>query len=293
MSKKTGVLALVVILALLGAVVHAVWWKHGKPEQGGTTGPEANHSISNRPGKTGSGSGPDREEAGEWFDPLKVIDEFDMRFSELRQADGEAWTYGIQDLAVMTNILGKQGDFRSVVASALMAGRVSDMAIARMMAGEVSPEGTLRGLKSFSYRIPNDQQLIDFICEYHPSGKEERLRNPSESVLDFAFRFEPDLSFPEEAQNLGKTPTEIIAGQNMIDSLLAISIGETKLETARTTAIYLQRGGNRNFSGDELRIDLEMRVGKEIAEFPTPLFGEDEPNSYGIVFFIEMARMNY
>lgn len=160
MNRTTGILMLMAILALLGAVVHAVWWKPGKPEWNGVANLRAGHPASDHSGKSKSRAGPNREEPGESLDPLKEIEEFDIRFAELREADGEAWVLGIQKLAVIANRLSRQGEFRSSVASALMVGRISEMATARTMSGEISPDDALRGLDGFVYIIPNDQQLI-------------------------------------------------------------------------------------------------------------------------------------
>ncbi len=293
MNKTTAILSLIVLLGLIGAVVHTVWWRE-EP-----AGNDAAESGTGRAGLAPSGepgnvAGPGLENAEESLDPPEAVDFFRAKLEELRGMKGESWVAGVRELSELATRLGRRRDYGSVVSSAVMTGELSDMAMARMMAGEISPDEAIRGLEDLAFIPPSDSQLIDFISQSYPNGEEERRRNPPESVLEFASKFEPEIIFPrEEEWGPEKTPIGIIDGPNITFSLFVISVGKMKLETARITAIYLQMGGAPSLRNEELAADLAMRVGKEIAELPVPLFGEEKPDAGGIVFLIDNAISTY
>lgn len=226
-------------------------------------------------------------------DPFEMIDKFDTQFVKLLNAEGDVWASGLKELASMVNRLGKQSDFDSVTAAALLVTRVSDLAISKLMAAEVSPEDTLAGLKEFSYSIPSDRRMITYICELHPEGEARRRENPTESLADFVFGLESEPVLPMGEWSEERTETDLISSGNASGKLLFIVVAKYKLDSAEVIAIYLQRGGDPRLTGKELEADIERLAGKEIEKLPIPLFGEENPTVVNIVSFIANAQDLY
>lgn len=227
------------------------------------------------------------------IDPFKMIEKFDNRLAELTGAEGDLWSLGLKDLAEITNRLGEQPDFQSFTATALMVSRASDLVISRLMAGEVSPEDTLHGLERFAYSIPSETRMIAFVCELHPDGEDERRKNPPQSLPEFVSRFESDPIVPNEEWSKEKTATDSISSRNATGRLMIIGSAHLRLQAAKITAIYLQRGGNRHLTTMKLESDIEQLVGKEIKKMPVPLFGSENASAATISFLIENAQSLY
>lgn len=226
-------------------------------------------------------------------DPFEVVEKFDTRFAELLIAEDHSWELGLEELASIVNRLGGQSDFQSVTISALMVARISDLAIAKLMAGDITPKDTLNGLERFTYSIPNERRLIGFICELYPGGEEQRRKNPPRSVNEFVSRFEEEPIIPYDEWTENKTATGIASRGNAMARLLYIEWAKFKLDTAKIVAIYLQRGGDPNFKGVDLEANLSLLVGQEIEKLPIPLFGDELPTAGTIGFLIDNAKTRY
>ena len=235
----------------------------------------------------------ERDEELPPVDPLEMIDKFDTQFVKLLNAEGDEWATGLKELASLVNRLDQQSNFDSVIGTALMIKRTSDLAIFRLMAAEVSPADTLPGLMEISYSIPSDKRIIDYICKSHPEGEARRRKNPTESVTDFLFGLEEDPIFPIGEWSKEKTESEIISGGNASGRLLFVVVARYVLDSAKITGLYLQRGGNPRLAGKELEADLERLVGKEIETLPIPLFGEENPTAVNIVSFMKNSQDLY
>jgi hypothetical protein len=227
------------------------------------------------------------------LDPFKIIGKFDTRLVELTDAEGDLWSLGLKDLAEITNRLSEQPDFQSLIATALMVSRASDLVISRLMAGEVSPEDTLSGLERFAYSIPSESRMFTFVCELHPNGEAERRKNPPESVMEFVSRFESEPIFPDDEWTKEVTATRIVNSGNAMGRLAVIGAAQFKLYSAKIAAIYLQRGGNPHLTTMKLESDIERLVGKEIEKLPVLLFGGEKASAGTISFLIENAQSLY
>ncbi len=208
---------------------------------------------------------------------------------DLQNRREKNWGLGLEAVAVEVNRLAKRSDFESFTASALMIKRISDLTIARLMSGEVTAHSTIDALSVINYQIPTDQVLIGFIGQYYADAEQERKKKSPVSVLEFLSRFEPDVVFPDEQWSAGKTMAGMISGHNATLSLLSIAWAKPQLEFAQVTALYLARGGNRNFRGKELEADLEKRVGKEFALISSPQFVDSVVNTKASVTDISNA----
>ncbi len=207
------------------------------------------------------------------IEPLRALEEFDASMNELRNSRGDDWTEGLKKLAVVVNSLGNQPDFESLTASSLMIKAMSDVAITRLMTGEVPGDATLRALENIIYQVPTDEKLIDFICQYYADGEKERMKYASDSVLEFVSRFESDDElFPKEDWAKGWTMKGLITERKATLSLFGIAGAKQRLELARVTALYVARGGDFNLRGNELASEFAIRVGKEAALVSVPKF---------------------
>jgi len=74
---------------------------------------------------------------------------------------------------------------------------------------------------------------------------------------------------------------------------MIIGSAHLRLQAAKITAIYLQRGGNRHLTTMKLESDIEQLVGKEIKKMPVPLFGSENASAATISFLIENAQSLY
>jgi hypothetical protein len=225
MSRTRSIMVGSLLLMLFFIIPYLIWWKSEPLDifAFGDTIDKVNRynkTTSSTDSKIGK-----RMERGADFprvDPFEMIEKFDTRFAELLIAEGNAWELGLVELANMVNRMGEQSDFQSVTVSALLVTRISDLAIARLMAAEVSPTDTLDGLERFTFSIPSDRRLIDFICELHPEGEEQRRENPPRSVDEFVSRFEEEAIFSDDEWSEKKTATGITSSGNATAKLLNI-----------------------------------------------------------------------
>lgn len=296
MSKSIRFLILGSLFVFICGICYLNWLSPMGQNQTKKVGQEQSESNSTSGPEVVPQSPPRAESNGDKssVEPLKALDQFDTTMNELRNSRGEDWTEGLKKLAVVVDSLGNQPDFESFTASSLMIKAMSDLAITRLMTGEVSGDTTLRGLESFNYRVPTDKKLIDFICQYYADGEKERRKHAPESVMEFVSRFESDDDlFPKE-DRVGKwTMKGLITERKATLSLFGIAGAEQRLELARVTALYVARGGDFNLRGKELATDLAIRVGKEAAQVSVPQFfgalGNMAPTTSDISKDIEMV----
>jgi hypothetical protein len=294
MNRRSKILA-GIVLPLLLIVFWVLSWDFRSPDRNnnGDIGGELKASKAVTSDGISARKPSESKEDLPLIDPFEMIEEFDIRFLQLAEAEGDLWVSRLKGLAEITNRLGKQPDFESLTATALMVSRASDLVIFRLMAGDVSPENTLPALERFEYSIPSEQRMISFVCELHPEGDEERRKNPPQSLPEFVSRFESDPIFPNEEWSKEKTATESISSRNATGRLMIIGAAHLKLQVAKITAIYLQRGGNPHLTTMKLESDIERLVGKEIEKLPVPLFGGENASAATIGFLIENAQSLY
>jgi len=230
-------------------------------------------------------------------DAMKELERFDMAMKDLRNKRGDDWIDGLKIIGNDVNRLAKRSEFESVTAAALMVKRISDLTIGRLMAGEVAADETNYALSVINYQIPDDQTLVRFIGQYYPGAVKEQIRKAPESVLEFLARFEPEVIFPDEESIPGKTMSGMISEHNATLSLLSIAWAKSQLELAKITALYLSRGGNRNFRGKDLDVDVEIRIGNEIRLVAVPKFvgalGNMNPTAADISNAIDQALSDF
>lgn len=291
MSKSKKLFGLGVLLAIIFGICYFVWRGQPHPSRADSLGPKRDeiNPASVVEGDLLPQSQQADAKAEDVVETMKAIEQFDIAMRDLRNKNGEEWVAGLKSIASDVNRLAKRSDFETFTAATLMIKRISDLAIARLISGEVAAGPTSDALSAINYRTPSDQELIRFIGQYYSDADQEQKKKAPESVLEFLSRFEPEVIFPDEQWIAGKTMSAMISERNATLSLLSIAWAKPQLEFAQVTALYLARGGNRSFRGKELEADLEKRVGKEISLISSPKFVSSFVNTNASVTDISNA----
>jgi hypothetical protein len=285
MSKINKIHVLVLILVI--ALFYAIWHLSKNPESAERE-KKTNHNriVSTQSGsKKGQKPKPIDYDPAELADTIATIEKFDIALQDLRRLNSEEWIFGLEKIAKDATKLAKQSDFESVTAAALMIKRITDLAIGRLLSGEVAVQATYDVLSSIDYHVPTDRELIDMVGQYYHAPANGDVA--AESVMEFVSRYEPDVVFPEDSQWVpGNTMYGMITEHNATLSLMTVAWAKPQLELARVTGLYLLRGGDRNLRNEELAVDLELKVGKEMEQIKPPdfakAFGNMNPKSKDI-----------
>lgn len=299
MSKPNKSLVAIVSVAALCAVLSVGWISSIARNQSEADKIKNNNTYTelDREPEARFQSGRENAKLVHSGEPVQTLKWFNGEMKTLRNSRDGEWAAGLTRLAGVVNVLGKQPDFESFTASALMTKALSDISINRLMNGEIEGDATLRGIEKIHFIIPSDEKLIDFICQYYSNGAKEKERLTPDSVMEFVSRFEPDDEFPNEHEGNALTAIGLITEKKATLSLFAISGAKQRLDLARVTALYIAKGGDFNLRGKELAAELEAKVGEEATHVTVPKFfealGNLKPTVFDISEDIEMTLYEY